>query len=87
MWTYKARDPQGTAVTGEVEGESSEQVRRLISEQGLIPTELKPNSEKGTIKELFSNFGSANRERLIIFTKKLMTLYRAGIPLLRPLVR
>ncbi|MCP4567766.1 MAG: type II secretion system F family protein [FCB group bacterium] len=81
IWTYKARDPLGQAVKGEIEGESREQVFQVISEKGLIPTSVKVRNEKVTL----GNFGSANREKLIIFTKKLRTLYRAGIPLMRSL--
>ena len=81
VWIYKARDPVGQPVSGEVEGESRDHVLELISEKGLIPTSVKPRAEKVTL----GNFGSANREKLIIFTKKLRTLYRAGIPLMRAL--
>ena len=85
VWLYKARNPLGQSVAGEVEGESREHVFQRISEQGLIPTSVKKRPEKATFASVVGNFGSANREKLIIFTKKLRTLYRAGIPIMRAL--
>ena len=85
VWTYAARDHSGRQIKGEIEGESKPQVLRSISEQGLIPTQVEKRREKITIASIIGNFGSANRERLIIFTKKLKTLHRAGIPILRAL--
>ncbi len=85
VWTYRARDRVGQSIVGEVEGDSADQVRQSISERGLIPTKIKKRPDKVTLSAVLGNFGSANREHLIIFTKKLRTLYRAGIPLLRAL--
>ena len=81
-WIYKARDPLGKPISGEIEGDY-EQVRQAIAEKGLIPTIIKKRPEKISLSSITGNFGSANREHLIIFTKKLKTLYMAGIPLLR----
>jgi len=85
VWTYKARNQSGRPITGEIEGESREQVIEVISEQGLIPTIVKRRPERISLGAILGSFGSANREKLIIFTKELKTLYRAGIPLLRAL--
>lgn len=85
VWTYSARDHSGRQIKGEIEGESKPQILRSISEQGLIPTQVEKRREKISLSSVLGNFGSANRERLIIFTKKLKTLHRAGIPILRAL--
>lgn len=85
VWTYKARGRSGEPVTGEIEGETREQVSEVISEQGLIPTIVKRRPDRISFAAILGSFGSANREKLIIFTKELKTLYRAGIPLLRAL--
>lgn len=85
VWTYRARSLSGEAVTGEIEGETREQVIETISDQGLIPTVVKPRPERTSFAAVVGSFGSANREKLIIFTRELKTLYRAGIPLLRAL--
>lgn len=85
VWTYKARNNQGEAITGEMEADSKRQVLESLMEKHLIPTDLKPRREKFNLAAVFGNFGSANREQLIIFTRNLLTLYRAGIPILRAL--
>lgn len=83
-WIYKARDPLGKPISGEIEGDY-EQVRQAIADKGLIPTKIKRRPEKISLSSITGNFGSANREHLIIFTRKLKTLYIAGVPLLRAL--
>jgi len=85
VWIYTARDSRGMPLRGEIESESQEQALEAIAERGLIPTGVKPRSEKTSLASVLGNFGSANREKLIIFTKQLRTLNRAGIPLLRAL--
>ena len=84
-WTYKARDRQGHPISGEIEGESQQSVLNVLSERGLIPTTVAAKAEHMSLSGMLGNFGTAQRENLIVFTKKLMTLYRAGIPLLRAL--
>jgi len=85
IWIYTARDMHGTPFKGEIESESREQAFEAISERGLIPTVVKPRSEKTSLTTILGNFGSANREKLIIFTRQLRTMIRAGIPILRAL--
>ena len=85
VWTYTARDSRGNQFQGEIESESRELALETISDKGLIPTRVEPKSEKTTLAAALGNFGSGNREKLIFFTKQLMTLNRAGIPLLRSL--
>lgn len=84
-WLYKARDPEGKPITGVIEGESKETVFQSVAALGLIPTGARRRIEMAPLGEIWGNFGSANKERLIIFTRKLKTLYSAGIPLLRAL--
>jgi len=85
VWTYKARDPNGRSITGEIEADTRAQVLQVVGERGLIPIRVKERPEKMDLSSVISNFGSANMEKLIIFTKKLRTLYRSGTPLLRAL--
>lgn len=85
VWTYKARNLQGEGITGQIEAESRQQVLESLTDQKLIPTELKPHRPSGTLGAIFGNFGTGNREQLIIFTRNLLTLYRAGIPIMRAL--
>ncbi len=85
VWTYIARDPRGNRFQGDIESDTREAALGAISERGLIPTDIRPRVEKASLATILGNFGSANREKLIIFTKQLKTMHRAGIPLLRAL--
>ena len=84
VWHYKARDVSGNATTGEMDGEDRDYIGQALMERGLIPISIKKKSDR-SLGNIMSSFGSADREKLIIFTKKLKTLYLAGIPLLRSL--
>jgi len=85
VWTYTARDSHGRRFRGEIEGESRETALEALAGRGLIPTRLNSRPEKASLAAILGNFGSANRENLILFTRQLRTLHRAGIPLLRAL--
>ncbi len=85
VWRYTARDPRGKRLRGEIEGESKETAIHSLSERGLIPTDIRPRPETVSLATVLGNFGSVNRERLILFTRQLKTLHRAGIPLLQAL--
>jgi len=85
VWTYSARDPQGHLYKGDLESESKDAALQAIAERGLTPTRLVLRPERVSLASIMGNFGSANREKLIIFTRQLMTMHRAGIPLLRAL--
>lgn len=85
VWTYVARDSRGNRFQGDIESDSREAALETISERGLIPTNIRPRAEKVSLASMIGNFGSANREKLIIFTNQLKTMHRAGIPLLRSL--
>jgi len=81
---YIARTFDGKKRTGLVQAEDSNQVADILSEQQLIPTEIKPH--KRSIKPgIFGFMKSRLYEDLIIFTRNLSTLYRSGIPILRAL--
>ncbi len=85
VWTYTARDHKGAQVRGEIESDSREHALETISDRGLIPIKVSNRKGSFTFSGLFGSITSAHREKLIIFTKNLKTLHRAGIPLLRAL--
>ncbi|UCD93742.1 MAG: type II secretion system F family protein, partial [Candidatus Zixiibacteriota bacterium] len=81
---YTARTSDGEKKSGLMRAESPERVAAVLSEQQLIPTEIK--LKKSPQKSgLFRFMKSPVYEDLIIFTHNLATLYRAGIPILRAL--
>lgn len=80
-FVYKAYDLTGAAVLGSARMETPEAVRDLLAERNLIPISIKPKT-KSTWDKIISNLRSrSTREDLILFTRKLNALYKAGIPI------
>lgn len=83
-FSYKARNKFGKKQTGVVQANSPERAAVIISEQNLIPIEIKEFNSL-TKPGLFQFIKGTMYESLIIFTRNLSTLYKAGIPILRAL--
>ena len=83
-FTYTARTRDGDVRRGTIKAESPERVVAILAEQDLLPSDIKP--ERHSLRAGLFGFLKAKRtENLIIFTRNLATLYRAGIPILRSL--
>ncbi len=84
QFKYDAIESDGVKHSGTMTAESSEQVLEYLDEKKLIPINIKQVSENNS----FTFLGSSKKghyEQLITFTSNLVTLYKAGIPLLRAL--
>ena len=84
QFKYEAIESDGIKHDGTMTAETSEQVLKYLNEKQLIPINIKQISESNS----FLFFGSSKRsnyEQLITFTSNMVTLYKAGIPLLRAL--
>lgn len=86
MATYKyiGRDAQGNTVKGNVDASSREQAADLIVQQGILPSELNEISEGGFNIDIASLLvRHVQLPDLIIFTRQIYSLTKAGIPILR----
>jgi type II secretory pathway component PulF len=83
-FSYTARTLNGKKRVGTIQAEDSDRVAVILSEQQLIPTEIKAIKSSDR-RGLFGFMKSRTFEDLIMFTRNLATLYRAGIPILRAL--
>lgn len=80
---YKIRDKHGRASTGAIEGESREAVAGHFRQMGYTPIlieEGKPGIAGFNPFQRF--FNRVSQEELIVFTRQLMTLQAAGVPIL-----
>ena len=84
IFSYKARTASGEPVTGTIQAEDAKRVAVILAEQQLVPTQI-TGQEANERPGLFGFMKSRLYEDLIIFTRSLSTLYRAGIPLLNAL--
>ena len=87
---YKARDAQGRPVTGAVEGLSSEAVARQLGSSGMVPLEITEDVAQepvGAALIASLGFNAPNRVDLILFTRQMYALARAGVPITQALRR
>jgi MSHA biogenesis protein MshG len=87
---YKARDAQGRPVTGAVEGLSSEAVARQLGSSGMVPLEITEDVAQepvGAALMASLGFNAPNRVDLILFTRQMYALARAGVPITQALRR
>jgi len=83
-YQYTARNPAtGQQVKATVEAESEAAAAKLISGQGLVPTDIRLGSNSGG---LTSKFGQRVKAKdRVLFSRQLSTLINAGLPLLQAL--
>lgn len=83
---YKAINENGNTITGSIEADSKDHAASSLLSRGYIPSVITDKSKAGA-----ANFFSGLIEKLtpvkpadlIIFTKQLRTLIRAGVPMLK----
>jgi len=83
-YKYEAIESNGNKHEGTMTAETSEQVLEYLNEKKLIPINIEQTQGKRTIFFLGSSKQN-HYEELITFNSNLVTLYKAGIPLLRAL--
>lgn len=81
---YQAVDHRGKNKKGVIEGDTPRQVRSMLRDQGLIPTEVTPSLQKSKQNATRTRFGSSNKTsatELALITRQLATLVESGLPL------
>ncbi len=81
---YQAVDSRGKIKKGVIEGDTPRQVRTLLREQGLMPTEVTPSLVKNKQKQSAKGFARSKKisaTELALFTRQLATLVESGLPL------
>lgn len=83
---YKARSESGKSVSGTLEAPSREMVMSHLEEMGYTPVSV--NEETTGVREgggLFARFEKVKGKDLVMMTRQLHSLIRAGIPILSSL--
>ncbi len=80
---YKAINEAGEEISGEMEADSVTAAQNILAAQGNIPTEVKSHSKNTTGASRFSLFNKVPMPEIILFTKQVRTMMRAGIPILQ----
>lgn len=83
-YTYTARNPQtNKQVKASVQADSEAAAAKLVSQQGLVVTSIRLESESSGLIPHFGNKVKA-KDR-VLFSRQLSTLINAGLPLLQAL--
>jgi len=86
LYKYSGRDNQGQTVKGEVEATSKDSAVDKVMQKGVAPLEIKEKTAGGESLDLAAIFAShVKLSDLIIFTRQIYSLTKAGIPILRAL--
>ena len=81
---YKARKPSGELVVESVDADSSVAVAKRLGSMGLIPIQIEAElSDAAESSKPF--FERVKATDIIMFTRQLVTLYKAGLPFLSSL--
>jgi len=81
----KARKPSGELVVESIEGESPVTVARRLSSSGLIPVSIREAASGAKSAGAGPLLERVKASDLIMFTRQLVTLYKAGLPFLSSL--
>lgn len=89
-FTYVARNPQGQMVTGRQDAPTQAMVVKILKEQGLTPTSIQagatvtaPSATRRRRQRL--RRGKVNIDDLVLVSRQLATMIRAGLPLVEVL--
>ncbi|MFH1874366.1 MAG: type II secretion system F family protein [Pseudomonadota bacterium] len=86
LFIYRARDPEGALITGEMEGEDAKWVKLRLADQGLYPVYVAPKGFQLTLPSFLQRTKKAKTADLINFTRQFGALFKAGIPINRTLI-
>ncbi len=85
-YRYEAVNEAGKTVSGLIDAESLDHANDLLGARGLTPLAMHDEIATASGKrweQLIRFFSSVHPEELILFTKQLSTMLKAGIPILR----
>ncbi len=83
-FNYRAVDRMGISLSGTMQAETASDVSLRLDRMGYIPLSVERKTD-GILQALQWGGRRVPLSELIIFTRQLSTLYRAGIPILRAL--
>ena len=88
LYIYRARSPRGELVEGRLDAESPEQIAARLLGAGITPIDIGLASEREpALKRLARalGLGKPTTADLMLFSRQMHTITKAGVPLLRGL--
>lgn len=84
LYRYKARNVTGQVTEGEIRASDNNEAVRQLEAQGLLPLSIEVSATVQAGRETAKRARVADRE-IIIFTRQLAAMLRAGIPIIQAL--
>ncbi len=88
VFVYKGRSPRGEPVDGRLDGDSAEQVASRLQSAGITPIDIGHAGDgAGALRRLWVALGGGKPSTadLMMFSRQMYTITKAGVPLLRGL--
>jgi type II secretory pathway component PulF len=86
QFKYRARDKEGTLITGMMEAGRKEVVADQLSGMGYIPVQIEAHEQSQLLPaDFLAKFRRVPSHDLIVFSRQLATLLSAGIPFIQSL--
>jgi MSHA biogenesis protein MshG len=89
VFAYKGRSPRGEVVEGRLDADTADQIASRLLTAGITPIDIGLASEQGgaTLRQLWISLGRGkpNNSDLMMFSRQMYTITKAGVPLLRGL--
>lgn len=77
---YKVRDKFGKMITGVIGSDSKDDAAKHLEKMGYVPVSIE-EQEESSISKFFARFNKVKSEDLNLFTRQVVTLLKAGIPI------
>ena len=88
IYTYKARNRRGESLKGDIEAENADRVAEQLLSSELTPITIEETSTANdpfnALSSLFES-KTVDSDELVIFSRQLYSLMRAGVPIMRAL--
>ena len=90
VFAYRGRNASGDLEQGTLEGEDSVAIADQLTKKGITPTEIKPSGKVSVAASGASLWHTLNEKKidvveLMLFSRQMHTLLKAGVPIMRAL--
>ncbi|MCA1929300.1 type II secretion system F family protein [Rheinheimera sp.] len=86
IFSYTARDRQGQSVSGSIEASSEMAAADLLLKRSQIPIKIQLQEDKPAAESIVWPWQRVSMTELIIFSRQMYSLMKAGIPIIRAIV-
>jgi MSHA biogenesis protein MshG len=85
VFSWRGRDKRGASVQGQLSALNENSVAQQLLAQGVVPVDIRQDSTPSPAVDVFSLLKrpSVNDTDILLFSRQMYTLSRAGVPILR----